>query len=188
MPEMDGYATAQYVRNKMHITTPIIALTAHSSSGEREKCMELGMNDYMTKPYRSKDLYYKIVRAIRPESGEEKVSDSEEQEFSTPLKALAAGDKDFEIEMLEMMLKSFPEDCAKLNAAYEEENFVTVKSVAHRMKSSLALAGETELAGLLNQLEEAPHFDDRTNELLARIYNEKSGLLERIEDQIELLR
>jgi len=188
MPEMDGYSTTQYIRNKMHIETPIIALTAHSSSGEREKCMELGMNDYMTKPYRSKDLYYKIVRAIRPETGEEKMLESDQHEFTTPLKALAAGDQDFEVEMLEMMLKSFPEDFAKLNAAYEEENYVTVKSVAHRMKSSLALAGEKELAALLNQLEEAPHFDEQTGELLARLFNEKSCLIERIEDQIEALR
>jgi HPt (histidine-containing phosphotransfer) domain-containing protein len=84
--------------------------------------------------------------------------------------------------------KLMGEDFAKLNAAYEEENYVTVKSVAHRMKSSLALAGEKELAALLNQLEEAPHFDEQTGELLARLFNEKSCLIERIEDQIEALR
>lgn len=186
MPEMDGYDTTQYVRERMFITTPIIALTAHSSSGEKEKCMALGMNDYMTKPYRSKDLYYKIVRAIGSAPDETKHVEVDDQQYSTPLKALASGDKDFESEMLEMMLKSFPEDFERLERAAESGDTATLKTVAHRMKSSVALAGEKEIAELLNDIQNAAFENGLTNDVMVKIrtiLDGRLGLMERISSQ-----
>lgn len=185
MPEMDGYDTAEYVRNKMKITTPIIALTAHTSAGERERCLELGMNDYMTKPYRSKDLYYKIVRAIGLSRDEALSSETETQEYATPLKALAAGDLEFELEMLEIMLKSFPDDFAKLESAMLTKDLPAIKAVAHRMKSSVALAGETRLTELLSQLEKSDYSLEEAVVNAASIVLEREGLILRIEKQIE---
>ena len=67
MPEMDGYATAKYIRNKMTgpvQNIPIIALTAHALNGEREKCLEVGMNEYISKPFDSDQLLEKIRSLI----------------------------------------------------------------------------------------------------------------------------
>ncbi len=185
MPEMDGYDTAEYVRNKMKITTPIIALTAHTSAGERERCLQLGMNDYMTKPYRSKDLYYKIVRAIGLSRDEALTSETETQEYATPLKALAAGDLNFEREMLEVMLKSFPEDFAKLELAMLAKDLPAIKAVAHRMKSSVALAGEKNLTELLNQLGSSDYSLEQASDYSSAILLERDTLISRMEKQIE---
>lgn len=188
MPEMDGYEATVFIRDKMHIETPIIALTAHSSSGEREKCLSLGMNDYMTKPYRSKDLYYKIVRAISGTATEPKQNEEGEQVYATPLKALAAGDKDFEREMLELMLTSFPEDFEKLESAATSGDMTTLKTTAHRLKSSVALAGEKELAELFNKIQNTETengMSDELAQLVKQVIDEQESLMGKIGKLVE---
>ncbi|MGB1008122.1 MAG: response regulator [Thiolinea sp.] len=56
MPEMDGYQTTQHIRKNGHNELPIIALTAHAIAGERDRCLQAGMNDYLTKPFETIDL------------------------------------------------------------------------------------------------------------------------------------
>ena len=57
MPKMDGYETTTYIREKLKLDIPIIALTANSLVYEKEKCMNMGMNDYLSKPFSKKDLF-----------------------------------------------------------------------------------------------------------------------------------
>jgi CheY-like chemotaxis protein len=59
MPIMNGIEAADKIRQKSEI--PIIALTANSSKQEQEKCFEVGMNDYLTKPFKPQELYTKIL-------------------------------------------------------------------------------------------------------------------------------
>ncbi|MBI4947279.1 MAG: PAS domain S-box protein [Bacteroidetes bacterium] len=60
MPVMSGYEAANVIRNEMKDNIPIIAMTAHAMAGEREKCLSLGMNDYISKPINSNLLFEKI--------------------------------------------------------------------------------------------------------------------------------
>ncbi|HMH21515.1 MAG TPA: ATP-binding protein [Puia sp.] len=60
MPEMDGYAATQYIRNDLHMQTPIIAMTATAMKGEHSQCLESGMDEYMTKPFEFAELYKRI--------------------------------------------------------------------------------------------------------------------------------
>ncbi|MDJ1493890.1 response regulator [Cytophagaceae bacterium DM2B3-1] len=51
MPEMDGYEAIEYIRNKEEIAhIPIIAVTAQAMVGDKEKCLQAGANDYISKP------------------------------------------------------------------------------------------------------------------------------------------
>lgn len=62
MPVMNGIEAASQIREKSKI--PIIALTANSSKAEQDKCLNIGMNDYLTKPFKPKELYGKILNLI----------------------------------------------------------------------------------------------------------------------------
>ena len=60
MPVMNGYEAATIIRNELKNNIPIIAMTAHAMAGERERCLSLGMNDYISKPINANLLFEKI--------------------------------------------------------------------------------------------------------------------------------
>jgi len=60
MPVMNGYETATIIRNELKNNIPIIAMTAHAMAGERERCLSLGMNDYISKPINANLLFEKM--------------------------------------------------------------------------------------------------------------------------------
>ncbi|MDP2227676.1 MAG: response regulator, partial [Moraxellaceae bacterium] len=74
MPEMDGYAATREIRRLQALSAsprgvPVIALTANTLEGDRERCLEAGMNDFLGKPIRQQDLLALLLRHNRAASG-----------------------------------------------------------------------------------------------------------------------
>lgn len=159
MPEMDGYQTVQAIRDELHLEVPIIAMTAHSLVGEKEKCLEVGMNDYIGKPFTQEDLYNKICSNLKIENNPDTIIDkvNEKQTSMTvhevnldSLKEFSGGNKQFEKELIELFLQQVPSDVAELEKGFKESNDFRIKSLAHKLKSSMLVIG---LGGLMEDLD-----------------------------------
>jgi CheY-like chemotaxis protein len=68
MPVMDGFKATEAIRKKEETTgehIPIIAMTAHAMKGDRERCLEAGMDEYTTKPLNPAEVFQKINDAMK---------------------------------------------------------------------------------------------------------------------------
>lgn len=67
MPEMDGLTAARKIRSvQSRADLPIIAMTASAMAGDREKCLDAGMDDHIAKPIKPMDLYETLIRRLKP--------------------------------------------------------------------------------------------------------------------------
>jgi CheY-like chemotaxis protein len=64
MPELDGISATKKIRNKGFKNIPIVAMTANALQGDRESCLDAGMNDYMTKPVKREKVFEMINKWI----------------------------------------------------------------------------------------------------------------------------
>lgn len=66
MPEMNGYEATVFIRTKLLLNTPIIAMTAQTLPEERDRCLRFGMNEYISKPIHEDDLLALINNILHP--------------------------------------------------------------------------------------------------------------------------
>ncbi len=82
MPKMDGFEATAAIRKREAESgsyIPIVALTAHAMKGDRERCLEAGMDDYVSKPIKPEELFATINRAIKKTNKRESVDNVEQR-------------------------------------------------------------------------------------------------------------
>jgi len=174
MPEMDGYAATQAIRQELKKDTPIIAMTAHAMAGERERCLSFGMNDYISKPVKEKELYailqaYGAAASSSASPSVEPVAVEKRGLINLDyLHELSMGDTTFEHAIIQQFIQQVPDELMQLKQAIDERNNQKIKTVAHGMKSSVAYMGlKDEVHPYLHRIEQEathndadPHFDE----------------------------
>ncbi len=186
MPIMDGYTASVQIRNVLKITTPIIAMTAHALAGEREKCLSYGMNEYIAKPIREKDLYELIATFITTKTlvlGKEKNTNTNENYKYIDLhymREISAGNLQYEQTVTKQFIQAAPVELAKLENALVKKNESTFKQIAHNMKTTISIMGLTNiLQPYLDFFEYESLFNNLVNDkfiAFKKIYN--SSILE----------
>lgn len=154
MPEMNGYETTTYIRETLKSSVPIIAMTAHTMAGESEKCIQLGMNAYVSKPIREDLLFSKMIhvgiqkqKVAREQAPEEKLVDL------SMLEKTMRGNKKVIGETIDIFLEHFPENLEGMVEGAEEGNFDKIRRNAHTMKSSVSLLGMSSIQRMLEEIE-----------------------------------
>ena len=202
MPEMDGYQLTRAIRDleqeKGGKHTPIVAITANALSGEAERCLESGMDGYLSKPLKIKTLQVTLERLLnvrpnttereRPETnhtpaGETVNRDSGQAIDASALKDEFGNDETVFKEILSEFLISAEAEFEAFKSALEKCSPQEVASVSHKMKSACKTVGALALAELYEVLEragreanweligkEAPKLDDLMNGI--RVYIE----------------
>jgi PAS domain S-box-containing protein len=144
MPEMDGYQATVHIRNVLNSSVPIIAMTAHSLIGERAKCMEVGMNEYVPKPFKPQELFSKIL-ALAPKNREN--TDTPVVNLSY-LQSVSGGDPEFEKEMINMYLAQVPNELNTIEHAIAGADYKKVSAIAHKLTSTFSVMGVNDSARL----------------------------------------
>jgi len=185
MPVMDGHTATREIRNlkSRNRNLPIIAMTAHAMTGEREKCLESGMNDYVSKPIDPKELFSTLVKWIKPQKrsfpGKDKHKKIVSEELLVNIAGIdiaeglerIGGDMNFFRQLLKDFHNDYKDRIYDIREAVKNYDYETAGRIAHTLKgvggnisanalfesaSKLEKAinmKETSLVGLIENLE-----------------------------------
>ncbi|WP_064602059.1 two-component sensor histidine kinase BarA [Photobacterium sp. J15] len=167
MPEMDGVTASQEIhKTELNQHTPVIAVTAHAMVGERERLLDAGMDDYLTKPIEEHILQQILAKWTHPNDAEaaqqavnETVTDSAvpmvdnnvSWDWDLALKQ-AAGKEELARDMLQMLLDFMPEVEMLVNEALDGKD-IELWPPIHKLHGSCAYSGVPRLKNLCNTIE-----------------------------------
>ena len=156
MPEMDGFEATEQIRAlPAGRTLPILALTAHALSGERERCLDRGMNGYLAKPFKAHDLFAAVEGwGARPP--DTTAVPSPAVDLATFRRTMEeAGAAEAVDGILETFVATLPQRLEALVAAAGGTETEPLHRAAHAFKSAAGTIGAGHLAALLEEMERA---------------------------------
>ncbi len=159
MPEMDGLAAVQAIRQRERETgthIPVIAMTAHAMKGDRERCIDAGMDEYLSKPVRKQDLANMI--AVMMQQGSRvtaSVENSGTQDVIHWKDALevAGGDRELLIDVIEAFLEEAETLMRRISADIRNHDADALRRDAHTLKGGLLGVGAKPVSVLAFELE-----------------------------------
>ncbi len=142
MPILNGYEATKILRDKGD-TIPIIAITANAIKGENLKCIEGGMNDYISKPFNEEDFLKKISKWLSAKINvsdsiietPENIPESVEPLYDlSSLKAMSRGNDVFILKMVNLFCEQTPPLIEEMVSAYKTNDLQKMGTIAHKIK------------------------------------------------------
>ncbi len=208
MPVMDGFSSAKTIRQQQLVdpSVPIIALTADVLKGIQEKCRHSGMNDYLSKPFKQKQLLSMLNKWLglsdrkprqnrtisvkspnpdkHPGNSHSVIDESVLGQF------IDAGKPELVINIIQLYLNNSPEQVNNLPLLFEQQQWQELRQQAHRLKSSNAYLGAINLSKLCDTLENADdnYLEQNGRFLIKQIKQEFIQVLDVLTQQLARLK
>lgn len=147
MPIMNGFETTEYIRKTLNSNVPIVALTADVTTVDLDKCKDVGMNDYVSKPVDERLLYSKIIGVLNK-------IDNSNQELSTDkiliktkctdlnyLMQRTKSNPKLMLEMISLYLEQTPPLIESMRTSFDQKDWSTLYATVHKMIPSFSIVG-----------------------------------------------
>jgi HPt (histidine-containing phosphotransfer) domain-containing protein len=204
MPEMDGLTATGEIRSRERIGAapferhmPIIAMTAHAMTGDKERCIDAGMDDYVTKPINRQLLREALQRhlPIVIQSPEQNVATNADDTTKSAsvismhrLDIACGGDTEFMQELLSDFLRIAPDYIARIDGAASKSDSTALLQASHALKGSCRALGCDALGQVCQALEHSASpdiFNSQSSALLvSRLHKEFLDLKNRLNEMI----
>jgi two-component system sensor histidine kinase/response regulator len=169
MPVMDGFSATKLLRSHRNLSKlPIIAMTAHALVEERQRCLDAGMNDHVSKPIDPNALFETLLRWATPKAGvgsnnarEPSAADKADELPAIPGVKIAeglnrvAGNKKLYRDLLIQFASRQADAAAQIAAALNSEDYKIAERIAHTVKGVAGNLGITEVQAAAQDLEKA---------------------------------
>lgn len=162
MPEMNGFEATRHIRETMKLDLPIIALTADVTTIDVEKCKEVGMNDYISKPVDERLLYSKLIGFIKKpiliieqKNDGNNITEKIRYVDLSYLSKLTNSNPKLMSEIISSYLKQTPPLLQTMKQSFKDKDWHLLKASVHKMIPSFAIMGiNSEITEIAKKIQE----------------------------------
>lgn len=168
MPEVDGFTATKTIRTNMQNKKriPIIAMTANALRGDREQCLNAGMDDYITKPVRMPELKHMIAQWCKHSSMDKSTGRNHEADQSlsnviidfSAIESLRALPGESSQSLFDEQVPAFLREArgtiVEIESALRSKDFSAASRLAHRLKTSCGIMGAVAMTEICETIEE----------------------------------
>jgi PAS domain S-box-containing protein len=177
MPEMDGLSATRVIREmkSSKAEIPIIAITAHALRGDKEKCLEIGMNDYLSKPINAEELIRLVDKWCKMFNGNNGNISFEKKSFPVNesngffnfnhLEKMSLGNFEFQKDLLITYKEDIGQRLRKLEHFIDKSDFMHIANEAHTIKGASFSIGAVKMGEIALSVEISGKNNDVMNAL-----------------------